>query len=199
MLFEAVADGKLTEEEIEQLEKLRDEYGLTASDIADVRLQLYLTAYATVAQDQVVTEEEWREMEKIQTFLGIRDTEVVRTKRELLRLHIVHEVKLGNLPVLQIAGLGLGKKERAHWSEPVEWEEKKKRAIGDVIVTNKRLIFRGKKLPFALRLSSILDVAYERDYFVVSLSQKPPVLFYYKRDGYRRILRSILSRLLTQR
>lgn len=198
-LLDAVADGELREEEMRDLERRRDEMGLEEEDIAEVRLEAYLLAYEKVAADQEVSDAEWIEMEKIQRFLGIKDGEVARTKKDLLRLHILHEVRSGNLPILRVGGLGLATGEQAHWREPMRRPGPDGERRGELIVTSKRVIFRGREDSFAIRLSSILSVGGDRKTVVLAESRKDPHVFLYERDGYRPILRSILAQVLGKR
>lgn len=196
-LFDAVKDGKLTGEEMEELSRFRDEYGFTEEDIRPVRVQLYLIAFQSVAEDENVTEDEWNEMGKIQTFLGIKDTEVGATKKELLRLHILNEIDHGHLPVVRPRGLALPDGERAHWVEKAELQSKTTEQAGTLVLTNKRLIFRSKK-PLALRLPKILDVRGDGlQLRVAEAGDKPPKVFRLNDRATRGILRSALSRAMT--
>ncbi len=193
-LFDAVKDGKLTEEEMEELSRFRDEYGFTEEDIRPVRVQLYLIAFESVSEDENVSEDEWNEMSKIQTFLGIKDTEVGPTKKELLRLHILNEIDHGHLPVVRPKALALPDGERAHWVEKVELQSKSAEQKGTLVVTNKRLIFQSKK-PFALRLPKILDVrGDELQLRVAEAGDKPARVFRLNDRSTRGILQSALSR-----
>jgi hypothetical protein len=194
-LFAAVEDGRLTEEEMASLERERDEYGLTEDDIKGIRIQLYRRAAEAVASDRAVTEQEWAELEKIQAFLGVADAEVAPTKRELLRLHILHEVKRGNLPVIEVPHLALQKGESAHWSERVTYATKdEKSRAGELIVTSKRLIFRSPRESLSIRLPAILHVKSLEDGVRIGESGKDPKVFRTERAGYVRILQAVLAR-----
>jgi hypothetical protein len=194
-LSAALEDGRLSGEEMAQLEKERDAFGLTEEDIRGVRLQLYLKAFEAVSADARVTEEEWTEMEKIQTFLGIEDREIGRTKQELLRLHILHEVKRGNLPVVSVKRLALQKGEIAHWEETAELTEKGERPVrGVLIITSKRLIFRSAKEAISLRLTSILDLQKLHEGVRITENGKDPKELRTFRPAYVGIIQAILAR-----
>lgn len=116
---EAIKDGKLTEREIEGLEAKREELKLPQDALDSIRVDLYLSAFATVSDDETVTDEEWQQLEHIQDYLGIEDKDVFKTKKELYRRRIMTEIRKGNLPVVDVPGTLLGKDEVAYWSEPV--------------------------------------------------------------------------------
>lgn len=115
----AIADGKLTEAEIGELETKREELNLPTDVLSSVRMDLYLHALSSIHQDDAVTEEEWQEMEQIQDYLGLEDKDIAKTKRELYRSRIMSEIKRGNMPVVETKGVLLGANEVAYWQEPV--------------------------------------------------------------------------------
>lgn len=114
----AIADGKLTESEIGELEAKREELNLPTDVLSSVRMDLYLHALSNINQDDSVTEEEWQEMEHIQDYLGLEDKDIAKTKKELYRSRIMSEIKKGNMPVVETKGVLLGADETAYWQEP---------------------------------------------------------------------------------
>jgi hypothetical protein len=118
-VLEAVKDGKLTKQEIDALETKREELGLSLDVLDAIRVQAYVTAFQTVSSDKDITDDEWDELEQIQDYLGVTDTEIGKTKKELLRLRVLSEIRKGNLPVVDVS-LILKPNEVAYWSEPVE-------------------------------------------------------------------------------
>ncbi len=124
----AIADGKLTEAEIGELERRREELDLPEDVLSSVRMDLYLDVLSRVNEDASVTEEEWQEMEHIQDYLGLEDKDVAKSKKELYRSRIMSEIKKGNMPVIETKDVLLGADEMAYWQEPVtlfEASEKK--------------------------------------------------------------------------
>lgn len=143
---QAIADGKLTEAEIGELETKREELGLPADVLSSVRMDLYLDAISNVNKDDSVTEEEWQEMEQIQDYLGLEDKDVAKSKKELYRSRIMSEIKKGNMPVIETKDVLLGADETAYWQEPVtlfEAAEKKGKGFTGVEL----------KLPIGVRFS----------------------------------------------
>jgi hypothetical protein len=117
-LMLAVQDGHLSG--IEAL-KLREEfraYGLTLEDVKGFRAQAYTKALEVESKDGKLTRQDEEELKKIQELLKIPDSEIVGSKRTLLRLRLLTEIQDGHLPVQSAPGLGLQKNEVAHWSEP---------------------------------------------------------------------------------
>lgn len=131
----AIADGKLTEAEIGELEAKREELKLPEDVLSSVRMDLYMDALTKVHEDDTVTDEEWQEMEQIQDYLGIEDKDIAKTKKELYRSRIMSEIKKGNVPVIETKDVLLGLDEVAFWEEPVslfEPSEKKGREFTGV-------------------------------------------------------------------
>jgi len=56
ILLQAVNDGKLTKEEIDNLDKKKTEFGLTDDDIKGVRAEIFAAAFSVAKDDKQVTE-----------------------------------------------------------------------------------------------------------------------------------------------
>ncbi len=177
LLLAAVHDGKLSEKEMEVLASKRAEYGLTEDDVRPIRAQLYLLAFEAVTRDEEVTAAEWKEMLKIQQFLGIDDAEVARTKKELWRLHILSEVRSGNMPIVRVRDLLLQKRERVYWRELAWLAEKGRKVSGELLLTSKRIVFRGRQKSIAAPLAKILHVKVFGDHVVYSTGKRVEVWF----------------------
>lgn len=118
-VLDAVRDGKLTKEEIDTLEKQREDLGLSLNTLGHIRSNAYYAAFQTVSKDAEVTEDEWDELEQIQDYLGLTDTDIAKTKKELYRLRVLSEIRQGNMPILETPDIFLHPDEVAYWSEPV--------------------------------------------------------------------------------
>src|SRR5262245_37405022 len=81
-LLQAVEDGKLSNEEISELDKKKAEFGLTDDDVRQVRAEVYTTAFTVAKADKQVTAEEEKELEKIQKYLKLADDEITHDKKE---------------------------------------------------------------------------------------------------------------------
>jgi hypothetical protein len=125
MLLKAVSDGILSEDEITELTKKKEAAGLSGKDVESIKTKAYLSAFGAVKADQRATEEEERELHKIQKYLQIEDVEIEITQKELARLRLLAEIKDGNLPDLIITNLITQKGERIYWIEPAILAEEK--------------------------------------------------------------------------
>ena len=125
LLLNAVNDGKVTKEELEELDRKKIEFGLTDVDINEMRVNSYAKAFTAIKADKQVTKEEEQELEKIQKYLGIADGEIQSDKKELARLRLLYEIQQGNIPTVAATNLVMQKDEKAYWSEPAILAEEK--------------------------------------------------------------------------
>ncbi len=116
-LFEAVKDGRLTKEEIDGLDASREAMALTEDDIKELRLGIFSAAFAAAKNDEKITEEEEKELSKIQKYLGVADSEIPNTKKELARFRLLGEIQKGNIPKVEVKNVILQKSEKAYWLE----------------------------------------------------------------------------------
>jgi hypothetical protein len=118
-VLDAVQDGKLTKQEIDALEKQREDLGLSLNTLSHIRSNAYYAAFQTVSKNAEVTDDEWEELEQIQEYLGLTDADIAKTKKELYRLRVLSEVRQGNMPIIETPDIFLHPGEVAYWSEPV--------------------------------------------------------------------------------
>lgn len=232
-LLEAVNDGKLTKEEIDELDKKKNELGLTDKDVKEMKAEIFLSAFLSAKSDAQITREEAQELERIQRYLGIEDIEIRKEKKELARLRLLTEIIEGNFPPITISGLVLQKGEKVHWTEPaILMEERVVRRYykggysgfsfritkgvsyriggfrghpvretgvvgvsnGELIITNKRIIFRGDKKSFAIKLDKILDIQLFTNGLQISENNRSkPILIKFLQKGNHDIIGTIIS------
>lgn len=183
-LFEAVKDGKLTEEEIKRLEAKREELGLTDEALSAVRQEMYLAAFHSVQEQEDVTDEEWDELEHIQDYLGLSDADIAKTKKELLRMRILSEIKKGNLPVISSSDIIPKSDELIHWSEPTD--------KGLLVITNKRIIVKGSEETLAFNLSRMVDAEPSVEGITLHVRNHKPVKVRYVLKGNHNVVGSIM-------
>ncbi|MBS3933699.1 MAG: hypothetical protein KGZ35_05025 [Truepera sp.] len=196
-LIRAAEDGKLTEDEIKEIQTRYKELELTQDDLRGVRAKAYNAALRATKADRVVTAEEEAELVKLQQLLMIPESEIAKSKQELARLRLLTEIQNGNPPTIAVPNVILQKGELAYWSEPASILEErvvKRRyeggsqgfsfriakglsyrvgghrghivtdtavvpvSFGELIVTNKRVIFRGDAKSFNIRLDKLLEL-----------------------------------------
>jgi len=124
---EAVADGKLSGTDIQELQKLRSELDVTeaSDDKTSLRRDIYDEAADAVRSKGALTNTGVLDLAKIQKFLALRDDQIGETKVELNRLRTLTEIRKGNLPTvspthLSLRGVPLESGEVAHYSVAVE-------------------------------------------------------------------------------
>lgn len=230
-VLQAVSDGKLTKDEIDMLEKKREEMGLPLSVLDAIRVQAYMSAFEMVKGDTTITDDEWDELEQIQDYLGLKDSDIAKTKRELYRLRVLSEIREGNLPIVHSPHIILKNGEIAHWNEVVTLlmprEQKKDSGpsitvrfskgqsfhlgiqkahdekglvvtdAGELTLTNKRIVFRGKKESIAINLSQIVDVECFTSAVRLHINRRHALLFAYKDPRNADIVGSVLFQLLS--
>jgi|GEM_PF-7094722 len=224
----AVRDGKLAESEIAELEKRREELGLSAEVLSAVRQDIYLEAFTHVTENAEVTEDEWEELEQIQDYLGLQDADIAPTKKELYRMRILSEIKKGNMPVQTdaLSDVVLKQHEIVHWIEPVElltpvsgskqeftgitvdlpllqgirlgfetpaksdgWSRSDS---GDLVVTDKRVLFTGSKGSLEIPLSSIVHARCFRNGVRIDAKGEHIRFFCYRSEGNHNLIGSIV-------
>jgi hypothetical protein len=124
---EAVSDGRLSSQDIKEIEAHRQELG--AEDIRGdqtiIRRGIYNEAVAAVKKDGEVTATDAHELAKIQKFLALRDDQIEKTRWDLARLRRLTEIRGGNLPTVTpgntaLRGIQFEEGEIAHYSLQVD-------------------------------------------------------------------------------
>lgn len=220
-VMEALQDGKLTEEEIASLETKREELGLSKEVLAMLKIDLYMSVFQKVSADELISEDDWDEMEQIQDYLEIDDREIKKTKKELLRLRIMSEIRHGNLPVLPFDGFIPKKNELLHWTETVTIIRPSRESTATVnlgkgsgliagripprtlshvscdgtavlYLTNKRLILKGDSLSLSINTGSIIDAECYVGGLILHVNKRKPILLKYMEQGNHNIVGSVL-------
>ena len=231
--LKAASDGKITPDEIAELDKKKSDLGLTEEDVKQMKAEVYTVAFSAAKSDKQITKEEENELQRIQTYLGLGDDEVHHDKKELARLRLLNEIQQGNMPTITVANLVTQKGEKVYWVEPVIMAEEKviRRRYeggsqgmsfrimkgvsyrvgghrghitseigvvavseGEMVITSKRVVFRGDKKSFASKLDNILDIQLFTNGFQFSENNKSkPRLLKFKQEGNHDIIGAVLS------
>lgn len=231
-LLRAANEGKLTDEEIKHLQSRCKELELTNDDLRDIRVQAYNAAFRAAKSDGKITSDEEAELNKLQKFLKIPDTEISKSKRELARLRVLTEVQNGNLPTAFVPNLILQKGEIAYWSEPGNILEERvvrrryeggsqsvsfriakgvsyrigghrghvvadKAVIpvssGELVITNKRVVFRGDAKSFNFKFDKLLDINFYSDGVRLTDDKGKPRIVKFSNEGNTDIVGTVLS------
>jgi len=124
---EAVSDGKLSAQDLKEIEEVRQELGVTDArdDKTVIRRAIYNEAVQAAKRDGEITATDAHELDKIQKFLALRNDQVEKTRWDLARLRVLTEIRGGNLPTVpanntSLRGVQLEPDEVAHYSLSVE-------------------------------------------------------------------------------
>ena len=124
---EAVSDGKLSNTDLQELAKLREQLDVTdaADDRTHLRRELYNEAVDAARSKGQLTNTGVQDLAKIQKFLALRDDQVEKTKMEVNRLRMLTEIRRGNLPEVPtsnvaLRGVAMEPGEVPHYSLSVE-------------------------------------------------------------------------------
>lgn len=232
-LYQAVSDGKLTKEEIDELEQKKKEFELSDEDVKEIRVGVFSTAFESAKSDEQITKDEEQELLKIQKYLNLEDEEIQTNKKELTRLRLLNEIQQGNVPELHVTNVIMQKNEKTYWMEPSLLSEEKvisRRyeggsqgvsfrimkgvsyrvgssrghlvsetgfvvvSDGDLLITSQRVIFRGDRKSFAIKLDKILDTQLFTNGIQLSENNRSkPRLIKFKEEGNYNIIGAILS------
>lgn len=231
-IISAAEDGKLTDDEIKEIQARYKDLELTQDDLRGVRAQAYNAALRAVKTDGVVTVEEEAELAKLQQFLMIPEAEIAKSKKELARLRLLSEIQNGNPPNVAVQNVILQKTELAYWSEPANiLEERVVRrryeggsqgfsfritkgvsyrvgahrghlvsdtevmpvSTGELIVTNKRVIFRGDAKSFNIRLDKLLELHFYSDGVRLTDEKGKPRVVKFTEEGNTDVVGATLS------
>jgi hypothetical protein len=114
-LERALADGTLSDEEREQLERLRGQEHLSPDEIRLVALSIYRKALRSAAEDNRLTADEEARLAMLQTQLGLSDADIAADDRQYSRLRLLAGVERGRLLPVIDSPFTLGPGEQAHW------------------------------------------------------------------------------------
>ncbi len=232
-LIGAVSDGELTIDEIAELNKLKDELGLSEKDIKGIRADAYAAALTATKLDGRITQSEVEELENIQNFLKLENTEISNQKEELTRLRLLSEIREGNIPTLIPTNLITQKDEKVYWIEPsslleeqvvnrryeggsrgvsfkimkgvhyriggskghiVSEKQNVKVSSGQLIITNKRIIFSGDKKSFSTKMDKLIDInLFNNGLRFSEINRNQPRLLTFEKKGNQEIIGAILS------
>lgn len=236
VLLQAVCDGKLTEEEIDNLDKNKKDLGLTEDDVADMRVEVFAVAYTVAKEDKQISKEEEKELKKIQNYLGLTDNQTQISKKEFARYRLLNEIQKGNLPAISVSNLRTQKGEIVHWVESAILSEEKvlrRRyeggsqgvsfriakgityrvgghrgysvsetglvpvGFGELVITNKRIIFRGDGKVFAVKLEKIFDMQiFTNGMRFAENNRSKQRMIAFKEEGNHDIIGAILSQVV---
>lgn len=124
-LVEACRDGVLAPGEVDAVRAKLAEVDLTESEWSSIRIEAFLVAAEHVQADGAVSQNEMADLRNLQLSLGIPDSDIAPTARNLVRLQILSDVAEGRLQGISVPGIVLKRGEEAYWSEWAELLEER--------------------------------------------------------------------------
>jgi hypothetical protein len=121
VLLEAMADGVLTQAEMDELDSLRKQLKLKDEDVGPLRMKAFQRALQAVKADGLFTPKEERDLEKIAAYLDVDGKTVTHNQQTLAKMRVLYEIHRGNLPLDEVPGLGLETGEQTHLSMPATY------------------------------------------------------------------------------
>jgi hypothetical protein len=114
VLAEALADGTLSDEERVELDRLRREKDLTASEVRMAALAIYRSALRDAARDSHLTPEEDEALRRLQRELGLSEADLSADLTQVSRLRMLARAAEGHLPEVK-SPVPLVPDEVCHW------------------------------------------------------------------------------------
>lgn len=114
LLRQALDDGVLTPEELEQLEAVRTRGDLSPDEVRMAALAIYRGALRDAAADARLSPDEDAALMRLQEQLGLSERDLARDLPQLSRLRMLARVAGGNMPEVP-APVPLVPDERCHW------------------------------------------------------------------------------------
>ncbi len=114
MLQRALADGRLTPEEMAELDALRAQKDLSHTEVRMIARAVYRGALRSALEDAVLTPEEDAHLHRIQQELRLEERELGEDQAQVVRLRMLAQFLAGHLPEIE-APLQLVPGEICHW------------------------------------------------------------------------------------
>lgn len=114
MLERALADGRLSADEVAELDHLRAAKELTHTEVRMIARAVYRGALRDALQDARLTPEEDAQLTRLQAELGLAERELGDDQEQLSRLRMLAQVEAGHLPEVE-APVPLVPGETCHW------------------------------------------------------------------------------------
>lgn len=114
LLQQALDDGVLSPDEVEELESVRRQGALSPEEVRTAALAIYRVALKDAAADARLTADEAATLERLQDQLGLSEADLGADFNRLSRLRLLARIAEGNMPEVQ-SPVQLVPEERCHW------------------------------------------------------------------------------------
>lgn len=163
LLVTALSDGELSLQEMQQLESFcknnsLDMQKLLKNSANDINNFLQYTL-ANIVSDGVVTEEEKQLIDNLCSFLKPTPSTIQNIKQTIERINYINKIKKGDVSAINVSGLVVRNTETVwlHQKNVTTISSKGERILGEVFVTNERMIYKSSS-PIEAPLNSILSL-----------------------------------------
>ncbi|OOR86738.1 hypothetical protein B0181_11490 [Moraxella caviae] len=114
-LTEIIADGVVTNNELETIKRLIQEYGLTEKDLNIVGVKAFRAAFKAMMSDNIITQQEESDLLAIKDILCVQNELVTKEMAVLLEHQELRNIQNGILPVIETGGILLQRDEQVHF------------------------------------------------------------------------------------
>jgi hypothetical protein len=121
----SLGNGVLSRENEKDIVSRCTALGLSDRDIRPLRLPAYSSAVEAVTTNGDVTDDQVRNIERIQHFLKLPDKDVATQKQKLQRALQISQIHRGHLATVEVAGVVRKKNETLHWRESASLMEER--------------------------------------------------------------------------
>ena len=113
-LEQALADGALSTEEIEELARIREDSNIRPEEVRMVARSIYRRALRSAMSDARLTPDEDELLARLQDMLGLSESDLGDDVEKLARLRLLARVENGDLPTVD-SPIALVPHETCHW------------------------------------------------------------------------------------
>lgn len=161
LLDSFLLDGKLDENEKNQLDLLAKKFSFKKEDLLKVHKNSIAAFYGGILSDERISEEEKKDLQSLMNHFGIKQDEIKFNQNEFNKYYSLALIDSGVLPTPQVEGLNiiLKKGEVVHWLCPATLKKQKN--------ITQQIVYRG--------LTTSIKIAKGVRYRVGSIKMAPKV------------------------
>jgi hypothetical protein len=125
LMFQSVADGVLSDTEIQTIEARCRALQLPPEEIANLKTDLYQACLKNATADRRLNPDEAASLERIVKYFDVPPEVTDKSQAELARYRLLYEIEQGRLPNAEAPGVELKPQEVVYWAEPGSRVEEK--------------------------------------------------------------------------
>ena len=192
-VLQAVSDGKLTSQEVMELDHLAIQLDLTPADVLTLKATALNALINVVKQDEQLSDDEASSLDRLLKYFKIDEYEIPKkTQQELARMRLLYEISQGILPRAdwlerEVPIFPMQPEEIIHWVEISEAFELRSRkgeqyldlqGKGQLLLTSQRIVFSSYHKTYSFFLTKIVSYKVNFDYILIYAGAKSkPITF----------------------